>query len=199
MGPEPVPARAPLIVGIGGGGSPSSSSEVALGMALAEAQARGAQTRLFGGQFLLELPHYPAPGSAASPQAVEMISAIRACDGLVLSSPGYHGTISGLIKNAIDFIEETGRDERPYLTDLPVGLMAIAGGHQAAMSTLITLRTVVHALRGWPTPFGAAIGTPSLFKDGICTDETVCDQIRLVGAQVARFAHRAGLPEPLAS
>lgn len=164
-------------------------------MALAEAEARGAQTRRFGGHFLLQLAHYPAPGAAQSPQAVEMITAIRVCDGLVLSSPGYHGTISGLIKNAIDYIEETGRDERPYLSDLPVGLIAIAGGHQAAMSTLITLRTIVHALRGWPTPFGAAIGAPAVFKDGMCTDEAVCNQIRLVGSQVASFAHRATLHE----
>lgn len=199
MGLEAGSEGVPLIVGIGGGGSPSSSSELALGMALAEAQARGAQTRLFGGHFLLDLAHYPARGAAQSRQAVEMISAIRACDGLILSSPGYHGTISGLIKNAIDYIEETGRDERPYLSDLPVGLIAVAGGHQAAMSTLITLRTIVHALRGWPTPFGAAIGTPAPFKDGICSDETLCNQIRLVGAQVARFAHRAGLREPVGS
>lgn len=187
--------RRPLIVGIGGGGSPTSSSEVALAIALAEAERLGAETRLFGGQFLLELPHYPARDAARSAPAVDLVAAVRAADGLVLSSPGYHGTITGLIKNGIDYIEETGRDRRPYLSDLPVGLIAIAGGHQAAVSTLVTLRTIVHALRGWPTPFGAAIGTPGVFKDGACTDEAAADQIRRVGAQVAGFAQRARLHE----
>jgi FMN reductase len=42
---------------------------------------------------------------------------------------------------------------------LPVGLIATAAGWQAAVSTLQALRTITHALRGWPTPMGLAINT----------------------------------------
>ena len=40
-----------------------------------------------------------------------------------------------------------------------MGLIATAAGWQAAVSTLQALRTITHALRGWPTPMGLAINT----------------------------------------
>ena len=184
----------PLIVGIGAGSTPMSTTEQALALALGEAQAVGARTRIFGGEHLRRLPHYLVPGCTTLPEACDFIDAIRQADGVIIASPGYHGSVSGLVKNAIDYIEETSRDTRPYLTDLPVGLITAAGGSQAAASTLVALRTIVHALRGWPTPFGATIQTPGvIFDEGRCTDAAVTEQIKRVGAQVAAFAARRAL------
>jgi FMN reductase len=177
----------PLIVGIGGTPRPHSTTEQALAIALEAATAQGAETRMFGGEYLAALPLYLADGSDRAGE--EMIEAIRAADGLVLASPGYHGTISGAVKNAIDYIEETARDDRVYLDGLPVGLIVTAYGWQATGSTLVTMRSIVHALRGWPTPLGAAINTAGgIFDNGTCTDEAAAKQLRLVGHQVATFA-----------
>jgi FMN reductase len=44
---------------------------------------------------------------------------VRGADALVFGSPGYHGTLSGLVKNALDYLEELGRDARPYVDGLP--------------------------------------------------------------------------------
>jgi FMN reductase len=177
----------PLIVGIGGTPKAASTTEQALAIALDAAREAGADTRMFGGRHLGGLPLYLTDGSETA--GADMIEAIRAADGLILATPGYHGTISGAVKNAIDYIEETARDARPYLDGLPVGLVVTAYGWQATGSTLVTLRSVVHALRGWPTPMGAAINTLGLsFTDGRCSDEAADTQLRLVGRQVATFA-----------
>ena len=58
------------------------------------------------------------------------------------------------------------------------------------MSTLLTLRSIVHALRGWPTPMGATIRTyQGLFSpDGECLEDRARMQLELVGAQVRRGA-----------
>ncbi len=182
---------APLIVGIGGAPSIGSSTEQAVALALAEARSLGARTKLIGGELLSRLPIFLTQGSDTSPEAQELVDAIRAADGLIIASPGYHGSVSGMVKNAIDYVEKTAKDSRPYLTDLPVGLIALAGGHQAAVSTLAMLRTIVHALRGWPTPFGAAICTSGrIFDNGACTVPEVQAQIGQVGRQVANAAHR---------
>jgi FMN reductase len=179
----------PFIVGIGGSATPSSSTEQALDLALAAAAEAGAQVRRFGGEVLAGLPHYLTPGSSTSADAAEMIAAIRAADGLIVASPGYHGSISGIVKNAIDYLEETSRDARPYLDGLPVGLIVTAAGWQATGSTLATMRSIVHALRGWPTPLGAAINTSGgIFRDGACQDAGAAAQLALVGRQVAQFA-----------
>jgi FMN reductase len=176
-----------LIVGIGGTASPVSSTEQALSIALAAAESSGAETRLFGSAFLTRLPHYLTEPPSAESSA--FVDAVRAADGLIIASPGYHGSISGLVKNAIDYLEETARDPRVYLDGVPVGLVTTAYGWQATASTLATLRSIVHALRGWPTPLGAAINSSGgIFRDGSCSDSAAASQLQLVGKQVVEFA-----------
>ena len=152
----------PFIVGIGGTTSPGSSTESAIMMALEAAQDQGARTRLFGGEAHSALPHYAAGEVERSDVARELVTAVREADGLVVASPGYHGSVSGLVKNGIDYIEETARDARAYLDGLPVGLIVTAYGWQAIGSTLGTLRSVVHGLRGWPTPLAQASRRPAV-------------------------------------
>ncbi|HEV2568329.1 NAD(P)H-dependent oxidoreductase [Sphingomonas sp.] len=177
------------IVGIGGTTSPGSSTEQALQIALRAAEAEGANVTLFDGSGLCALPHY-APGVLhRSDEGRRLVTAVREAHGLIFASPGYHGSISGLVKNAIDYVEETSKDDRVYLDGLPVGLIVTAYGWQATGSTLATMRSIVHALRGWPTPLGAAIRSVSgMFKDGQCSDPGAAMQLDLVGKQVVEFA-----------
>ncbi len=189
-------AQHPLIVGIGGSATANSSTEQSLALALAAAEKAGARTMMFGGEALSRLPHYLTPGTAESEDGKQLVAAIRQADGVIIASPGYHGSISGLVKNAIDYIEETAKDARVYLDGLPVGLITTAYGWQATGSTLATLRSIVHALRGWPTPLGAAINSSGgIFRNGVCTDEGSARQIELVGKQVYQFA-RLRLSDP---
>lgn len=179
---------AALILGIGGGMGEASSTTRALTIALSEAERYGARTVLLDGRELSRLALYQASGAASQPAARALVEQLRRAAGVIIASPAFHGTVSGLLKNSIDYIEETAQDARPYLTDMPVGLITIAGGHQAAGSTLTTLRTIVHALRGWPTPFGAAINSNEMrFVDGRCADDATVVQLRRVGEQVATF------------
>lgn len=182
-------AAKPFIVGIGGTAQATSSTEQALKLALNEAERAGAEVLLFGGEHISSLPHYMTPGHENHEGGRALVESIRRADGVLIASPGYHGSISGIVKNAIDYLEETSKDARVYLDGLPVGLIATAYGWQATASTLTTLRSIVHALRGWPTPLGAAINSAGgIFKDGECTDERVCDQLKIVGRQVYEFA-----------
>jgi len=65
--------------------------------------------------------------------------------------------MSGLVKNAIDYLEELRNDDPPYLDGKPVACVTTANGWQAAVNTLTALRVTVHALRGWPTPYGVTL------------------------------------------
>lgn len=177
------------LVGFGGTTRAGSSTEKALQIALKAAEEAGASVRLFDGEFLAGLPHYGTPESARCADARDFIEAIRNADGVIIASPGYHGSISGLVKNAIDYLEETGKDGRVYLDGMPVGLISTAYGWQATGSTLAALRSIVHALRAWPTPMGATIkSSVGLFTDGRCTDRAAEAQLKLVGRQVMTFA-----------
>ncbi|HVM39007.1 MAG TPA: NAD(P)H-dependent oxidoreductase [Sphingomicrobium sp.] len=179
------------IVAIGGTIKPGSSTERALAIAASATRDEGAEVITFDGAYMAQLPHYRGPDWSAQ-HGIELIEAVRAADGVLLASPGYHGTVSGMVKNAIDYLEELAGDRRPYLEGRPVGLIVTAFGHQAANSGMTTLRTIAHALRGWPTPFGAAIKiTPDSFHEsGACLDPTIQGQLELVGRQVAQAAGR---------
>jgi FMN reductase len=178
------------VVGIGGSLRPGSQSERALRIALAGAEAAGARTTAISGGGLM-LPFYD-PALVPTPPP-ELVSALRAADGVILVSPGYHGTVSGLVKNALDYIEELRGDARPYLDGRAVGCVALAHGWQAAVTTLTSLRSIVHALRGWPTPLGAAVNTSEVtFDDEGCSDLHVEKILQTIGEQVVEFALSRG-------
>lgn len=181
----------PLVVGIGGTIGGVSSTERALVIALDAAAREGFRTRMFGGADMAQLPLYDPRATTRTPQEREFVDTVRQASALIIASPGYHGSISGVVKNALDLLEETARDpHRPYLADMPVGLIATAYGWQATGSTIAALRSIVHALRGWPTPFAAAVNTQltKFDAEGGASDPAVIEQLSLVGQQVARFA-----------
>lgn len=182
------------IVALGGTVKPGSTTARCLSLATAAARSAGAEVECFDGDYLTGLPHYGGPDHTAG-EGAAMIEAIRTCDGLIVAAPGYHGAVSGLVKNALDYLEDLARDERPYLDGRAVGLIATAYGDQAATSTLLNLRSIIHALRGWPTPLGAAVrGHAALFDAaGVCMDTKVSEQLQLVGTQLV-FGARALRP-----
>ena len=183
----------PYIVGIGGTPRAGSSAEKALQYALSLAAAQGADTELFDGPSI-HLPMYLPESPDRSPEAVRLITALRRAHGVILSTPCYHGSVSGLLKNALDYIEDMARDPKPYLDGRAVGLIVSGYGWQTTAITLSAMRSIVHALRGWPTPMGAslntspALATQTFDESGAVIDETAARQLRIMVDQVVEFA-----------
>lgn len=148
----------PHIVALGGTLRTQSSTSKLLAAALARAEARGARTTLFTGPDIV-FPHFEPEHGESDAKVIRFVEALRSADAVIIGSPGYHGTLSGLVKTALDYVELTRGDARVYLDGMPVGLVATAAGWQASVATLQALRTVTHALRGWPTPIGIAVNT----------------------------------------
>lgn len=177
------------VVGLGGSLRAGSQSERALRIALDGAAAAGAKTSVIPGDELV-LPFYDPDLVERAEGAQRLVEALRGADGVLLVSPGYHGMVSGLVKNALDYVEDLRTDARPYLEGRAVGCVAVAQGWQATVNTLTALRACVHALRGWPTPLGGVINTTEVVFDneGGCSDERVVTTLRTIGTQVAEFA-----------
>jgi FMN reductase len=180
----------PLIVGIGGTSRPNSSSELAVKCALLAAEAQGARTRLIDGALISGLPLYVPGRTERTDDELAFVEAMRACDGVIVASAGYHGSITGPVKNALDLLEDLARDDRPYLDGCAFGAIVTAFGWMACGTTLVTMRSIAHALRAWPTPYGAAfVATGKMFEDdGTAVDPKVGEQIALVATQVVDFA-----------
>jgi FMN reductase len=188
----------PLIVGVGGTTRAGSSSERALQYALSKARELGAETELLAGPDLV-LPIYAPEIPERNAAARHVVAVLRRASGIIVASPGYHGSLSGLIKNALDYAEDMRDDDAPYFEGRSVGLIACAYGWQATGTTLTALRSIVHALRGWPTPLGVAINTSegNFDKDNIAAHPAIERQLGLLAQQVVQFAlQRAAFERP---
>ena len=156
---------------------------------LAAVERSGARIKLISGP-LLQLPLYQPENAERGAGARLLVAELALADGIIIGSPGYHGSISGLVKNALDYAEDLRTDARPYFSGRPVGCIATAGGWPGAINTLGALRDIVHALRGWPTPLGAPINSAeSVFdEDGKCLVPRVAQVLDLMAHEVMSFA-----------
>ena len=180
--------NSPYIVAVGGTLRPGSTTEKAMQHVLNAADRAGARTRLISGP-ALQLPMYEPDNPERTDAARDLVAQLALADGIILGSPGYHGSISGLVKNALDYAEDLRGDRRPYFSGRAVGCIATGGGWPGAVNTLGALRDIVHALRGWPTPLGAAINSSERVfdDDGHCVVPRVSQMLDLIAAEVLGF------------
>jgi FMN reductase len=192
----------PRVVGIGGTLREGSTSLGALKRALAAAEGAGAEVELLDLNEL-RLPMYE-PGRALEeygPEVARLVEAVRGADAVILSTAAYHGTLAGVTKNALDFLQFLSGDERPYLDGRVVGLVATAGGDLAGANALRAMVDAVHALRGIVAPLTVAV--PKAWQksdgDGEITDDAYAGKLDSLGALVAGTAGRLAAPVPAGS
>jgi FMN reductase len=164
-----------------------STSLSALQAALEGAAASGARTTLLDLREL-DLPMY-SPEHGIPPAAERLSVASGTADAMIWSSPTYQGSISGALKNALDWMILLGDRAPAYLTNKPIGLVATAGGVQGLQS-INAMEFSVRALRGWAVPLVLAVAQSRQAFDpgGRVVDEAVRQQLRALGAEVARAA-----------
>jgi FMN reductase len=140
------------IVGIAGSLRPGSYSHLALDVARQRVKALGAEVEILdlrqmnlpfcdGGD---EYPDYP--------DVKRLQEAVSAADGLILATPEYHGSISGVLKNTLDLL---GFDE---LSGKVTGMISVLGG-QPNSNALNDLRVIMRWVHGWVIPEQVAIGS----------------------------------------
>jgi len=181
------------IVGLGGTLREKSTSRWALEHALRAAEAAGASTELLA-LHDLNLPMF-VPGKplkAYESSVTRLLEGVRAADALIVSTAGYHGTLVGATKNALDFFDFLSQDERPYIHEKVVGLIATAGGELAAVNAVNALVHAVHALRGMVAPLFVAIPRPGEVFDaqGQIIDPKWAARLDQLGHLVAETAAR---------
>jgi FMN reductase len=182
------------VVGIGGTLREGSTSLGALRRSLGAAEEAGAETELLDLREL-RLPMYepgrPLEDYGGNVRA--LVDAVREADALLVSTAAYHGTIAGVTKNALDFVQFLGKAERPYFDGKVVGLISTAGGDQAA-----TNANTVHALRGIVAPLMVAI--PKTWQrsdpEGNITDDGYAKRLDSLGRLIVELAEKVGTEEP---
>ena len=178
----------PRIVGLGGSLRSGSSSLRALRIALDGAAEADAVVDLLDVRDL-ELPLYGREDGFTPPGAVHLAESVRASDGMIWSSPMYHGTVSGAFKNALDWLQLLADGDPPFLTYKPIGLISAAAGAQG-LQAINTMEFVVRALRGWAVPLVVPVARAheALGGEGPVRDQAVVARLRQLGREVASAA-----------
>lgn len=115
----------------------------------------------------LRLPLYDGDDEDATgiPAADQVLAdQVAAADAVVISTPEYNAMLSGVLKNALDWISRT--DGNPWL-DKPVAVMSAAAGRSGGVQALTSLRAAIRPFqpRVLQGPDVAVAASSKLFDD----------------------------------
>jgi len=175
------------VVAVCGSLREESKTRVALREALEAAEAASARTELLDLREF-HLPPFDADTSDAG-DADSFRESIDEADAVLLGTPNYHGSYSGVLKNALDYV---GRDEFAGTT---VGLLEVAGGSYPR-SALMHLRTVARTLNAWTLPLQVGIPDSHSTVDASGIDDPSIEaRLRELGEQLVAYAGVEDYPE----
>jgi FMN reductase len=179
------------MVGIGGTLRANSLSRRALEVVLEAARNEGATTELLAMDDL-NLPMY-VPGQDLDNYGSgvrRFIDSIRRADAMIWSTGAYHGTLAGVTKNALDFLQFLDNEE--YLDGIPVGLIATAGGDIAAVNAINAMIHTAHALRATTIPLSVPIGSAwKVFEGDTLLDPKIMQRLELLGQLTLNTARQS--------
>ncbi|SEN23865.1 NADPH-dependent FMN reductase [Lihuaxuella thermophila] len=171
------------VLAIAGSLNEQSTTHLAVGIVANAAREAGAEVEIF------DLRKYPLPiydgrsDESTYPETVKMFKEkMMEADGFILGSPEYHGSISGVLKNALDFI---GARE---LEGKVVALVGTAGGAMGATNTLNTMNIICRTLHAWPLP--SVVSVPQSYMafkpDGTLKDEKLQKRLEDLGRNLVK-------------
>lgn len=148
--PRPMGDKRLKVIGLAGEYRANSKSGLLVNLALSIAKEQGADVEFW------DLAERPLPlvgeeGCWTHPNVKAFQSLLEESDAFLLSSPEYHGTMSGVMKNTLDWMYDKHVGGKVF------GLMSTLGGVTNA-NTLNHLRISLRWLHGWPVPEQLAIG-----------------------------------------
>jgi len=179
------------IVGLAGSLRPASYSQQALRIVMERVEALGAEVEILdlrqlnlpfcdGGD---EYPNYPDVG--------KLRKAVFEADGVILVTPEYHGSLSGILKNALDLM---GFE---HFSGKVTGLMSVLGG-QPNSNALNDMRTIMRWIHAWTIPEQVAIGQvwKAFDQDGNLQDENLSKRIDAFAQSLIENTQKLrGLPQ----
>ena len=165
------------ILGVSGSLRSDSVSRRALELVLNSAEEHGAEARLLDlGQ--IELPMY-RPDATASDVVRTVAAAVSWADAFLLSTPDYHGSMSGAIKNFLDYHwEEFAGKLFGYLCT----------SHERGLAAMDQMRSAVRQCYGWSLPYGVSVhGEEDFNRLGAVSNPRVASRFRMVARDLVVY------------
>ena len=167
------------ILGVASSMRNGSFSSLALKLVLNFARKDGVETQL------LELRETPLPMFYSQEDEDDAIKKVKAqvkwADAFVLATPDYHGSMSGAMKNFLDY----------FWSDFAGKLFGyICASHEKGLTVMDQMRTAIRQCYGWSMPYGVSTNGDEDFENGNVKNT----QIRLRLEMLSRDLITYGIP-----
>jgi NAD(P)H-dependent FMN reductase len=181
------------VLGVAGSIRQASYSTRALKIALEYAKKHGAEVRLLELNKVI-LPLYD-PTAPASKEVEHTTESLAWADAFILASPDYHGSMSGSLKNFLDyFYEEFAGKVFGY----------IVASHEKGLTVMDQMRTAVRQCYGWSMPYGVSINGPQDFTGDEIRNTRLSNRVSMMARDLVvygkllreQFIHDFGSTEP---
>jgi NAD(P)H-dependent FMN reductase len=142
------------VLGVGSSMRQGSYSTIALNMILDMAKGNEAETKLLDlRQTNLPMLYAVKDDTHEIGQVTELV---EWADAYILATPDYHGSMSGSLKNFLDYFwSEFAGKTFGY----------IVASHEKGLTVMDQMRTVVRQCYGWSIPYGISINPEDDFND----------------------------------
>ena len=142
------------VLGVGSSMRQGSYSTTALNMILDMAKGNEAETKLLD----LRQTNLPMLYAAKDDtnEIVQVTKLVEWADAYILATPDYHGSMSGSLKNFLDYFwSEFAGKTFGY----------IVASHEKGLTVMDQMRTAVRQCYGWSIPYGISINPEEDFDD----------------------------------
>ena len=155
----------------------SYSSRLAM-VALTAVREHGAETRLLELN-AIDLPTYnPDKEALDHPGLLAATEAVNWADAFLLASPDYHGSMSGAMKNFLDF----------YWAEFAGKLFGyLCASHEKGLTVMEQMRTSVRQCYGWSLPYGVSVHGSQDFDSSGLTNTQVARRLQMLARDLVVY------------
>jgi NAD(P)H-dependent FMN reductase len=165
------------VLGVAGSMRDGSYGKRALNVALESAKKHGAQVRLLE-LAKADLLIYASSGASSSPALARVAADVEWADAFILASPDYHGSISGALKNFLDyFYEEFAGKAFGY----------VVASHEKGLTVMDQMRTAVRQCYGWSLPYGVSVNGEQDFTSGQLSNARIEQRLNMMGRDLVTY------------
>src|SRR5688500_3339502 len=120
---------------------------------------------------------------------------VKSADAFILSTPDYHGSMAGSMKNFLDY----------FWSDFAGKLFGyICASHEKGLTVMDQMRTAVRQCYGWSLPYGVSVNGEMDFAGGKVTNVRLAKRLQMMSRDIvvygrlirAQFVQDLGSSEP---
>lgn len=164
------------ILGVGSSMREGSFSTNTLSVTLEMAKKHGAQTRLLDLR-KISLPMFYSIENETS-EIKKITENVRWADAFILATPDYHGSMSGSMKNFLDY----------FWSEFAGKLFGyICASHEKGLTVMDQMRTAVRQCYGWSMPYGISINGDEDFENSKLKNSNIIERLEMLSRDLNQY------------